>query len=90
MLAAVAPAQVPSVGPAVSVASAPVLAAGTPVELMVVNEVSTKVAKPGDRFVLRVNAPVVASGATLIPVGTLGLRGTLHASGGLAPVSDRR
>jgi hypothetical protein len=42
----------------------------TVVRLMVLHEVSTRNAKPGDRFVLRVDEPVVAGGATVIPVGT--------------------
>lgn len=42
----------------------------TVIRLMVLNEVSTRKAKPGDRFVLRVDEPVVASGVTVIPTGT--------------------
>ena len=41
----------------------------TLVRLMVLNEVSTRTAKPGDRFVLRVDAPVVVGGVTIVPVG---------------------
>lgn len=43
---------------------------GTDVELMVVREVNSRSAKAGDRFRLRVNAPVVLEGATVIPVGS--------------------
>jgi hypothetical protein len=43
---------------------------GTDVELMVVREVNSRTAKAGDRFKLRVNAPVVLDGATVIPVGS--------------------
>ena len=42
----------------------------TLVRLMVVNEVSTRKARPGDRFVLRVDEDVVVNGVTVIPVGT--------------------
>ena len=42
---------------------------GMDVELMVVREVNSRSAKAGDRFRLRVNAPVVLDGATVIPVG---------------------
>ena len=42
----------------------------TPIRLMVLNEVSTKTAKPGDRFVLRVDEDVVVDGVTIIPVGS--------------------
>ncbi|HEX6377029.1 MAG TPA: hypothetical protein VFZ91_15060 [Allosphingosinicella sp.] len=41
----------------------------TMVRLMVLNEVNTHKAKPGDRFVLRVDENVTAGGATVIPVG---------------------
>ena len=58
------------VAPAAEVTAAPVLRSGTPVQLMVLNEVTTKTAKPGDRFVLRVHAPVSQNGAVVIPVGT--------------------
>ena len=58
--------------PAPVVTAAPLLPAGTAVQLMVVNEVSTKIAKPGDRFLLRVNEPIMANGKIVIPVGTLG------------------
>ena len=43
--------------------------ADTMVRLMVVNEVSTRTTKPGDRFLLRVDENVVVNGATVIPVG---------------------
>lgn len=41
----------------------------TPIRLMVLNEVSTRTAKPGDRFVLRVDEPVVVNDVTVVPVG---------------------
>ncbi|SCW76056.1 hypothetical protein SAMN02927924_02656 [Sphingobium faniae] len=43
---------------------------GTDVELMVVREVNSRSARAGDQFRLRVNAPVVLDGATVIPVGS--------------------
>jgi hypothetical protein len=46
-----------------------VVAKDTMVRLMVLNEVNTNSAKPGDRFVLRVDENVVVNGATVIPVG---------------------
>lgn len=42
---------------------------GTVIRLMVLNEVSTRTVKAGDRFVLRVDEPVMVGGATVIPVG---------------------
>lgn len=38
-------------------------------QLMVLNEVSTDKVKPGERFILRVDAPVVVGGVTIVPVG---------------------
>jgi hypothetical protein len=46
-----------------------VVAKDTLVRLMVLNEVNTNSARPGDRFVLRVDENVVVGGATVIPVG---------------------
>jgi len=46
-----------------------VVAKDTMVRLMVLNEVNTNSAKPGDRFVLRVDENVIVGGATVIPVG---------------------
>jgi hypothetical protein len=60
----VAPAVPPSDHP-----GAVVVAKDTMVRLMVLNEVNTNSAKPGDRFVLRVDENVVVGGATIIPVG---------------------
>lgn len=59
-----APAAAPSDHP-----GAIVVARDTLVRLMVLNEVNTNSAKPGDRFVLRVDENVVVGGATVIPVG---------------------
>ena len=36
---------------------------------MVIREVNSRTAKPGDRFVLRVNSPVEVDGQIAIPVG---------------------
>ena len=43
--------------------------ADTMIRLMVLNEVSTKIAKAGDRFPLRVDEDVIVNGVTVIPVG---------------------
>jgi hypothetical protein len=45
------------------------VARDTPLRLMVLNEVSSRTAKPGDRFVLRVDQAVIANGVTIVPVG---------------------
>jgi hypothetical protein len=41
----------------------------TVIRLMVLNEVSSRTAGPGHRFVLRVDEPVVVGGVTVIPTG---------------------
>jgi hypothetical protein len=41
----------------------------TLIRLMVLNEVSSRTKKPGERFVLRVDEAVVIDGTTIIPVG---------------------
>lgn len=48
---------------------------------MVLNEVSTRTSKPGDRFVLRVDEPVVVNGTTVIPVGAKAWGEVLSAEG---------
>jgi hypothetical protein len=65
--AQVPPAPVPQ--PAAARPAAIVVPKDTMVRLMVLNEVNTRKAKPGDRFVLRVDAPVTVDGITVIPVG---------------------
>lgn len=42
---------------------------GSKVELMIINEVTTKTAKPGDRFLLKLAQPLVAGDRVLIPRG---------------------
>jgi hypothetical protein len=51
-----------------SAALVSMLPARTPVRLMVLNEVSTKTAKPGDRFPLVVDEPVIVGDRIVIPV----------------------
>ncbi len=65
---AAAPAQAPA--PAAEAAPAALLVPrDTPVRLMVLNEVSTRSAKAGDRFVLRVDEAVAVGGVTVVQVG---------------------
>jgi hypothetical protein len=42
---------------------------GTPVRLMVLNEINSRQAKAGERFKLRVDAPVLIDNVVVIPVG---------------------
>ena len=50
-------------------------------ELMVLREVNSRQAKPGDRFPLRVNAPVVIDGAVVVPIGALAWGEVISAAG---------
>ena len=50
-------------------ASAPHWIKGTPVRLMVLNEVNSRQARAGERFKLRVDAPVMIDNVVVIPVG---------------------
>ena len=59
-------AQPPSAGNA-----QPSLAVGTPLQLMLLNEVTSRTAHAGDHFKLRVNEAIVLDGATVVPVGTI-------------------
>ena len=70
----------PQPAPAVAVQS-PGWVQGTDVELMVLREVNSRSAKAGDRFRLRVNAPVVRDGTTVIPVGASGWGEVISAKG---------
>ncbi len=66
-IAIAAPASTPApiVGP-------PLLPVGTPVRVMVLNEVSSRAAHAGDSFVIIVDQPVIAAGRIVIPAGTRG------------------
>jgi hypothetical protein len=55
--------------PPTSIPGGIVVEQDTLIRLMVVNEVSTRTAKPGDRFLLRVDEAVAVDGVTVIPVG---------------------
>ncbi|RZF59073.1 hypothetical protein EWE75_23755 [Sphingomonas populi] len=50
-------------------ASAPHWVKGTPVRLMVLNEINSRQARAGERFKLRVDAPVMIDNVVVIPVG---------------------
>jgi hypothetical protein len=53
----------------------------TLIRLMVLNEVSTRTVKAGERFVLRVDEQVTVSGVTIIPVGAKAWGEVLDAEG---------
>ena len=54
---------------------------GTDVDLMVPREVNSRSAKAGDRFRLRVNAPVSVDGVEVIPVGAIAWGEVISARG---------
>ena len=53
----------------VPVVMAPMLPVGTPVRLMVLKEINSRTAQPGDRFKLRVDEPIYINGAPVVLVG---------------------
>lgn len=61
----------PQEGAIIARAPSPVLTAGTPIRLMVTKEVNSRTAKPGERFKLRVDAPVSLNGKIVIPIGSV-------------------
>ena len=61
--------QVVAPAPPASHPDALVVPKDTMVRLMVINEVNTRKARPGDRFVLRVDENVAVNGTIVIPVG---------------------
>ncbi|MES2173276.1 MAG: hypothetical protein V4523_04945 [Pseudomonadota bacterium] len=64
-----APQAVAMVAHAAPSITAPILAAGTPVRLMVLKEINSRTARLGDRFKLRVDEPIYINGAAVVPVG---------------------
>lgn len=75
--AATAPVMVPAAVPAIAPIAAPtttsaVLRAGTPIQLQMMEEITTKkkAAKVGQRFMLEVTSPVEVNGVVVIPAGT--------------------
>lgn len=56
------------------------LCAGQPLELELLEAVSSGQHKNGDRFALRLAAPLLADGAEVIPAGTTGIGEVIHAS----------
>lgn len=61
---------VETVAPTAAHNVAPLLPAGTPVRLMVIKEINSRTARPGDRFKLRVDEPIYINGAPVVPVGS--------------------
>ncbi|HKR88714.1 MAG TPA: hypothetical protein VJS38_11125 [Phenylobacterium sp.] len=57
------------------------VAAGTPVEVELVNQVSSAVQKSGDKFAVRLAAPLIVNGKVVLPAGTPGVGEVLQSSG---------
>jgi hypothetical protein len=76
-----APTTTPTQAVATSQADGILVDRDTLIRLMVLNEVSTRTVKAGERFVLRVDEPVVVSGVTIIPVGAKAWGEVLDAEG---------
>ncbi len=53
---------------------------GTLVDIEVAESISSKVHKRGDRFAIRLLAPLMIEGQSLLPAGTLGVGEVVHAS----------
>lgn len=70
-----------SVPPAEAASTTPHWMRGQPVELMVLREVNSRKAKPGDQFPLRVNKPVIIEGVVAVPVGAAAWGEVVAASG---------
>jgi len=68
----------PDAGPACSGDSCH-LAAGTTVELELTDPVSSRDRQHGDHFGLRLHAPLLVDGATILPAGTPGVGEVVHA-----------
>jgi hypothetical protein len=58
------------------------IAAGTPVELEILSPIQSSRHKRGDRFDLRLSAPLMLDGATCVPAGTMGAGEVVHAMPG--------
>jgi hypothetical protein len=54
--------------------------ADTPLQIEIVNAVTSKTAKTGDRFAIRLAAPLVLAGKTVLPAGSSGIGEVIHAS----------
>jgi hypothetical protein len=86
--AAVSPAGAPAASE--PVVPRPSLAVGTQIRLMILREVTSRTAKPGDRIRLRVTEPVIVDGVAVVPVGATAWGEVVGVEGnGAAGVSGR-
>ena len=68
--------------PAASAPSCCTIPARTLLEIEIVDRVSSKLNRPGDRFAIRLAEPVLVDGNLLIPAGTRGEGEVVHAAKG--------
>ena len=69
----------PAVMPAVATAECCRVAAGAAVELEIAQALSSAAQKRGDKFAIRLHAPLVHAGTVVIPAGTVGVGEIVHA-----------
>lgn len=74
-------AAVPVAGLAVGTTVATVVPKNTKIMLMVLNEVTTRTAKPGDTFVILLDRPVIIGNEVVIPAGLHGVAEVTSAKG---------
>ena len=79
-MVAAAKTQTPSTAPSLAIGH--LLMAGTVVPIELAEPVSTKAQKRGDMFAIRLAAPIVVDGETLVPMGAPGLGQVVDAGGG--------
>lgn len=56
------------------------LPAGTPVDFVIVNPINSKLNQPGDKFRIKLAAPITLNGATVVPADTYGVGEVIHAA----------
>ncbi len=67
-------------GEAVGVAPAPTIPALTPVRIEIQSEISSKTAKIGEMFAIRLASPIVIDGKVIVPEGITGQGEVIHAA----------
>ena len=80
--AAPAPSEPAVSEPAAAASGCCTIPARTPLEIEIVERVSSKANRPGDRFAIRLAEPLLIDGQVLIPAGTAGVGEVVHAAKG--------
>ena len=66
--------------PMLSTSGSATIASGTPVTIEIVDAITSKIAKPGDTFHIRLAQPLIVAGRIAIPAGTTGSGVVIHAA----------